>query len=102
MFVGVETRAEMEPIARAIEAPIMLGGSGAELKDPAYLAELGVRISLQGHQPFMAAVQAMYACLQALRDGTPPAQLDGVAPAELMKRLSRDADYRNWLDEYLN
>jgi carboxyvinyl-carboxyphosphonate phosphorylmutase len=101
MFVGIKTRAELEQIARKIDAPIMLGGSGAELQDPAYLQELGVRVSLQGHQPFMAAVQAMHDCLQALRQGTPPAQLQGVASSELMQRLSRDANYRNWQDEYL-
>jgi carboxyvinyl-carboxyphosphonate phosphorylmutase len=101
MFVGIKTRAELEQIARNIDAPIMLGGSGAELQDPAYLQELGVRVSLQGHQPFMAAVQAMHDCLQALREGTPPAQLRGVASSELMQQLSRDANYRNWQDDYL-
>jgi carboxyvinyl-carboxyphosphonate phosphorylmutase len=101
MFVGVGTRAELEAIAAAIDAPIMLGGSGPELKDPAYLADCGVRVSLQGHQPFMAAVQAMHDCLKALRDGTPPAQLQGVASTELMEQLSRDANYRSWQDEYL-
>jgi carboxyvinyl-carboxyphosphonate phosphorylmutase len=101
MFVGVKTREDLESIARTIDAPIMLGGSGAELKDPVYLAECGVRVSLQGHQPFMAAVQAMHGCLKALRDGTPPAQLQGVASTELMQQLSRDANYRNWQDDYL-
>jgi len=101
MFVGVKTRAELEAIAGAIDAPIMLGGNGAELQDPVYLSECGVRVSLQGHQPFMAAVQAMHDCLKALRDGTPPAQLEGIASGDLMKRLSRDADYRDWQKEYL-
>ncbi len=101
MFVGVKTRDELERIAAVIDAPIMLGGSGAELKDPVYLAEFGVRVSLQGHQPFMAAVQAMHDCLKALREGTPPAQLQGVASAELIQRLSRDASYRGWQDDYL-
>jgi carboxyvinyl-carboxyphosphonate phosphorylmutase len=102
MFVGVKTRAELEAIAGAIGAPIMLGGSGADLKDPTYLAEYGVRVSLQGHQPFMAAVQAMHDCLKALRDGTPPAQLEGIASSELMNQLSRDASYRDWIDDYLD
>jgi carboxyvinyl-carboxyphosphonate phosphorylmutase len=101
MFVGVKTREDLESIARVIDAPIMLGGSGAELKDPAYLAECGVRVSLQGHQPFMAAVQAMHDCLKALRDGTPPALLQGVASTGLMQTLSRSTDYDNWQDEYL-
>ena len=101
MFVGVQTRADMEQIARAIDAPIMLGGSGSELKDRDYLADVGVRISLQGHQPFMAAMQAMYDTLKALREGTPPAQLTGVAAAELVQRLSRDEDYAAWQKDYL-
>ncbi len=101
MFVGVQTRDELEAIAARIDAPIMLGGSGAELKDPDYLAECGVRISLQGHQPFMAAVQAMYATLAALRDGTPPDQLTAIASPELIADLTRNADYRVWQDDFL-
>lgn len=102
MFVGVKTRAELEAIATALEAPIMLGGSGAELQDPDYLGQCGVRISLQGHQPFMAAVQAMHATLKALRDGTPPSELEGIAGADLMKQVTRDDDYQAWQKEFLS
>jgi carboxyvinyl-carboxyphosphonate phosphorylmutase len=102
MFVGVKTRPQLEVIVRELDAPIMLGGSGPELQDLDYLSECGVRVSLQGHQPFMAAVQAMHDTLKALRDGTPPAQLDGIASADLMKRLSRDDRYQAWQDEFLS
>jgi carboxyvinyl-carboxyphosphonate phosphorylmutase len=102
MFVGVKTRAELEAIAAEISAPIMLGGSGADLQDADYLAQHRVRISLQGHQPIMAAVQAMYTTLKALRDGTPPAELEGVASTELMKQLTRDAQYQAWQEEFLS
>ena len=102
MFVGVKNRPELDAIAAEIDAPIMLGGSGAELQDAEYLASRGVRISLQGHQPFMAAVQAMYDTLKALRDGMPPGQLEGAASSELMKRLTREEQYRSWQDEFLN
>ena len=101
MFVGLKTRAELEAIAAALDAPLMLGGAGAELKDRDYLAECGVRVALQGHQPFMAAVQATHNTLKALRDGTAPADLTGVADAELIKRLTRDDDYRAWQDDFL-
>ena len=50
----------------------------------------------------MAAVQAMHDTLKALRDGTPPAELDGVAPPDLMKQLTRDDRYKSWQDEFLN
>ncbi len=102
MFVGVKTRPELDAIAAEIDAPIMLGGSGAELQDLDYLAQCGVRISLQGHQPFMAAVQAMHDTLKALRAGTAPAELEGVASAELMEQVTRDAQYQAWQDEFLN
>ena len=32
-----------------------------------------VRVALQGHAPFSAAVQAVYNTLKALRDGAKPA-----------------------------
>ena len=60
-----------------------------------------VRVSLQGHQPFMAAVQAMHDTLKALRDGTPPSQLEGIASPDLMKRVTRDASYQAWQEEFL-
>ena len=101
MFVGVKTRTQLESIAVELDAPIMLGGSGTELQDPDYLGQSGVRVSLQGHQPFMAAVQAMHDTLKALRDGTPPSQLEGIAGADLIKQVTRDADYQAWRDEFL-
>jgi carboxyvinyl-carboxyphosphonate phosphorylmutase len=62
---------------------------------------MGVRLCLQSHAPFMAAVQAVYDTLKALREGTPPKELKGVASAELMQRLSRGGDYRDWMKDYL-
>ena len=101
MFVGIKTRSELDAIAAEIDAPIMIGGAGAELQDLDYLASRGVRIALQGHQPFMAAVQAMHDTLKALRDGTPPAQLSGVASSELMKQVTREQQYKSWQEDFL-
>ena len=56
---------------------------------------------MQGHQPCAAAVEAVYATLKALREGTPPAKLEGVAPPALMKRVLREADYDSWTRDYL-
>ena len=77
-LVGVKTREQLEAIAPELRIPIILGG-GATLGDRAYLAGKGVRVSLQGHQPFQAAVQAIHATMKALRDGTPPADLKSLA-----------------------
>ena len=100
-FLGVRTRAQLEALAAGCKLPIVLGGAGAELMDRTYLATQGVRICLQGHQPFMAAVAAVRATMKALREGTPPAQLANLASAQLMQQVSRDADYARWSHDFL-
>jgi carboxyvinyl-carboxyphosphonate phosphorylmutase len=49
----------------------------------------------------MAAVEATYKTLRALRDGTPPSQITGKPSAEFMKDVTRGADYQLWMDEFL-
>ncbi|MBE0615791.1 MAG: isocitrate lyase/PEP mutase family protein [Burkholderiales bacterium] len=100
-ILGARTREQLQAIAAACRVPIVLGGAGAELIDLAYLATQGVRICLQGHQPFMAAVAAVHETLKALRAGTPPAKLSNVASAQFIKQVSRDADYARWGENFL-
>ena len=100
-FVGVRTRAELDAISAATKLPLILGGGTPELSDLAYLGARRVRVALQGHQPFAAAVKAVHDTLKALKDGTPPSKLTGVADAELMKRVTRDADYTKWTKDFL-
>jgi carboxyvinyl-carboxyphosphonate phosphorylmutase len=100
-FVGVRTRAELDAISEATTLPIILGGVSGDLTDLAYLSARRVRIALQGHQPFAAAVKATYETLKALREGTQPSKLQGVASAELMKKVTRDADYTRWTKDFL-
>jgi carboxyvinyl-carboxyphosphonate phosphorylmutase len=100
-FVGVKTRAELDAISAATKLPLILGGGTPELSNLAYLGARRVRVALQGHQPFAAAVKAIHDTLKALRDGTPPSNLQGVADAELMKRVTRDADYTKWTKDFL-
>jgi oxaloacetate decarboxylase len=101
MMVGVRTKQQLEAIAAATHVPLILGGVGPELNDLGYLAAQRVRVCLQGHQPIMAGVQAVYNTLKALREGTPPSKLQGVASNELMKQVTRDADYEKWSKEFL-
>lgn len=101
-LVGIKTRAELDAVAEAkIGKPLILGNTPPELADKAYLAARGVRIALQGHQQFAAAVQAIYATLKALRDGTKPSDLTGIASAELMRQLTRGKDYDAWSRAFL-
>lgn len=100
-FVGVKTKAELEALRSAVDLPFILGGRGPELSDIDYLGDQGVRVCLQGHQPFMAAVQAVHDTLKALREGTEPGDLKGVASSGLMKSVTRDADYGRWMGTFL-
>ena len=101
-MTGISTRAELEALRAEVGIPILLGGAGPELDDRAYLGSQGVRIALQGHMPFMAAVKATYDTLKALRDGVQPSELnDNIASADLMARVTRLGEYDEWIDEFL-
>jgi oxaloacetate decarboxylase len=101
VLAGGVTAEQLHAIRAAAPLPILLGGTDGTLGDRAAMATLGVRIALQGHAPFMAAVQAVHDTLKALREGTPPSELKGVASAELMRRVTRDADYAKATREFL-
>ncbi len=92
-LTGVTTRAELDALAGEAKLPLVLGTLSDEISDRAYLASRGVRIALQGHLPFQAAIQAIHATLKALRDGTPPAQVAGLPPKALTQAAMREADY---------
>ncbi len=100
-FVGVKERAQLEALSEAVSVPIFLGGASGDLADLDYLATQGVRISLQGHQPFLAAIGAVHATLKALRDGTPPAEIATAAPPELIQAVTREAQHRHWIKTFL-
>ena len=49
----------------------------------------------------MAAMQATYATLKALREGTAPSKLAGMPASDLLKRVTCDADWQRWAKEFL-
>ncbi|WP_198370089.1 isocitrate lyase/PEP mutase family protein [Roseomonas rosulenta] len=101
-FTGVNDWEQLAALQAAAQGvPIIFGGTPASMSDRARLAAHGVRVALQGHQPFAAAVAAIHATLKALREGTPPAELKGIAPPALMKQVTRDADYAAWTRDFL-
>jgi oxaloacetate decarboxylase len=104
LFVpGLKRREELDRIADAVRLPLVLGGISDALNDADYLASRGVRVTLRGHQPFAASVQALYAAMKAVREGTPAGRLEGLAPEALLTQLLRGDDYdavaRDFLDE---
>lgn len=100
-FTGIKTRNELEAIRAATRLPIVLGGAPEEMTGLDYLISQRVRIALQGHAPFAAATQAVYATLKALRDGGSPKDLKGLASSELTSRAMREADVKARATDWL-
>lgn len=100
-IVGAKTRAQVDAISAAIGIPLVLGGATGELADADYLASRRVRIRIPPHLPITAAAQALHATLAALRQGTPAAQIPGLPPEDLMRRITREADYARRTEAWL-
>jgi carboxyvinyl-carboxyphosphonate phosphorylmutase len=102
-MAGVKSRAELDEVAAAVKKPLFLGSAAKELYDRDYLAARNVRICLQGHAPFNAAVNAIHATLKALRDGKPSWELQNISPpSDLLKQATRQADYVAWTRDFLD
>lgn len=99
--VGAKTREQVDAIADAVSVPLILGGAPKEIRDLDYLSKAGVRICLQGHQPFAAGVDAVRATLTALRNGTDPSNLAGVASADYMRKVTAGDDYEKRIADWL-
>jgi len=100
-FSGIKTREQLERISATTTLPLILGNPGAAVVDLPYLATQRVRVCLQGHAPVMAAAQAAYATLKALREGVSPAKLDGLPSSALMKCFTRSDAYDKAIEDFL-
>ncbi len=98
--VGLKSVAQLKAVSEATTLPLILGNIGGDLAG-ADLNAYRVRIALQGHATIMAAAQAVYDTMKALRDGVKPADLKGIASNELMKTLTRADDYAQATKDYL-
>ncbi len=99
---GLRSPEELAAIREATSLPLLLGGSPPSLGSTADLAAQGVRIALQGHMPFQAAVRAVYETLKHLKDGGSPADLgDRIASPDMIAQFTRQADYDGWRNDYL-
>lgn len=100
-LVGVKTRDDLAALAAAVDVPLIVGGHAPALQDRAYLASQGVRVALQGHKPFMSAVQGVYNTLRALKEGVAPADIEGAIAGDLLNTLIRGSDYAQATAEFL-
>ena len=100
-LIGIKEREQLDAVASEIDKPLILGGVGPDMKDPDWLAGRNVRVCLQGHQPFAAAVKAIHDTMMALRGGVAPEDLTGIASADLMASVTRRKDYNAWTTAFL-
>jgi len=100
-MIGVKEAQQLESITNVCRLPLVLGGAGPDIMNLDYLSSMGVRICLQGHQPVMAAIQAVHSTLKALREGARPANLKGIPDKTLIDRYTRMESYDRWTKEFL-
>lgn len=98
-MVGVEDFDHLEKIAEHLSVPLMLVTYGnPQLRDNARLARLGVRIVVNGHAAYFAAIKATYDCLREQRS----AIASDLSASELAHKYTQPEDYVAWADEFMN
>jgi carboxyvinyl-carboxyphosphonate phosphorylmutase len=102
LFVpGLKTRGELDRIAAEVKLPLIVAGADESLAGLDYLSARGARIWMAGHQPFAAAVQAIYETGKAVRAGTPPSKLAGIASGDLMAKVTRAPAYDAYVRKFM-
>jgi len=102
-FAGLTTRLQLEAVKNSIEIPIMLGSTPKDINDNQYLSSMGVKIALQGHLPFMAAVKATRDTMKALVEGNQPSEVSTAAlDSELIDTVTKDQQFKDWFKEFLS
>nr|WP_322938820.1 oxaloacetate decarboxylase [Pseudomonas sp. s4] len=97
-LVGVKDFTHLEQIAAVLKVPLMLVTYGnPELRDNQRLARLGVRIVVNGHAAYFAAIKATYDCLREQR-GAQPCDLNAT---ELTHKYTMPEDYIVWAREFM-
>ena len=102
-FAGLTTRPQLEAVKNSIEIPIMLGSTPKDINDNQYLSSMGVKIALQGHLPFMAAVKATRDTMKALVEGNQPSEVSTTAlDSDLIAKVTKDQQFKDWFKEFLS
>lgn len=99
-LVGVEDCDHLAKITENINIPLMLVTyNNPQLRDDKRMAELGVRVVVDGHIAYFAAVKATYDSLRQQRGLVDSENLNASA---LVTRYTQPADYKKWARDYLN
>jgi carboxyvinyl-carboxyphosphonate phosphorylmutase len=97
-MVGITDFEHLEQIAKHLTVPIMLVTYGnPSLRDDARLASLGVRIVVDGHAAYFAAIKATYDCLREQRQVV----ATDLSASELSHKYTHPEDYLLWAKEFM-
>jgi oxaloacetate decarboxylase len=97
---GLTRLADFDAVRAAVDLPIVVG-SAPDVKRQD-LAERGVRLLLQGHQPVAAVVKTLQDVYAHLYSGGAPAELKAkLASTEDMADVTRSAQYDAWRRDFL-
>jgi carboxyvinyl-carboxyphosphonate phosphorylmutase len=101
-FVGIRSMEELTAIHKVTDLPIILGGRAQGMDDVKALVANGVRVALQGHQPFLSTIKTLHEVYEHLaKGGAPGALKDKVASDELVARVTNKPAYDKWIKDYL-
>ncbi|MFC5696930.1 oxaloacetate decarboxylase [Pseudomonas sp. GCM10022186] len=99
-MVGVADFEHLEQIAEHLSIPLMLVTYGnPKLRDNERLARLGVRIVVNGHAAYFAAIKATYDCL---RDQRQVATGEELTATELTHKYTLPEEYIVWAEEFMD
>ncbi|WP_312154933.1 oxaloacetate decarboxylase [Pseudomonas sp.] len=100
-MVGVKDFDHLEQIAEDLSVPLMLVSYGnPNLRDDERLARLGVRIVVDGHAAYFAAIKATYDCLRLQRGQQNKSE--NLSATELSHTYTQPEDYIRWAKEYMS
>jgi len=97
-LVGIEDFEQLEQVAEKLSVPLMLVTYGnPRLRDNERLAALGVRIVVNGHAAYFAAIKATYDCLREQR------QIDAsdLNASQLSVKYSTAGEYMAWAEDFM-
>ncbi|MHB0777586.1 isocitrate lyase/PEP mutase family protein [Halomonas sp. WWR20] len=98
-MVGIRDFEHLESIAEHLNVPLMLVTyDNPELRDRKRLARAGVRVVVNGHAAYFAAIKATYDCLREQR-GIAEGNLNA---SELSTRYSTLDENREWARRYMD
>ncbi|MBB3102549.1 isocitrate lyase/PEP mutase family protein [Azomonas macrocytogenes] len=97
-LVGVKDFGHLEELAAHLSVPLMLVTYGnPQLRDNARLAKLGVRVVVNGHAAYFAAIKATYDCLREQRQ----IEASELTASELSVKYSTADEYLVWAEDFM-